>query len=84
MTTLAQTATAQVTTQQTKPTPFNTPVGKWPYIWLIMETAELLNNPLYLIMHEFERHASKYPSSNDERRKFIIQKWGEKGIIVWQ
>jgi hypothetical protein len=51
--------------------PKDTPLEEWPDGWLVMEVASLLDEPGYIMMHEYERKALGWPDSLEARRKFI-------------
>lgn len=53
------------------PHPSTTPLEEWPPGWLVLETASLLDEPGYIMMHEHERRAHGLPDSDEARRAFI-------------
>lgn len=46
--------------------PQNVPVDKWPDGWLKMECASRLGEPLFIIMHDYEKLEKGYPVTRDE------------------
>lgn len=53
------------------PHPSTTPLEEWPPGWLKMETASLLGEAGYIMMHEHERRTMGWPDSDEARRAFI-------------
>jgi hypothetical protein len=51
--------------------PKDVPLSRWPSGWLVMQTANLLNEPQYIILHEHERKTRGWPDNDDARREFI-------------
>jgi len=53
------------------PHPKDVPLDKWTDGWLVLEVASLLDDPLYIMMHEHEREAKAYPVTRAEMIGFI-------------
>ena len=49
------------------------PLEQWPLGWLAMECASLLDDPLYIVMHEHERRSRNLPATEQEMRAFISE-----------
>ena len=51
--------------------PNNTPLLKWPSVWLKMEVASLFHAPEYLVMTDNEKREVLMPVTDGEMREFI-------------
>lgn len=51
--------------------PNNTPLEEWPPAWLKLEVASMLDNPMYIIMHDWEKTERGLPATEDEMRAYI-------------
>jgi hypothetical protein len=47
------------------------PLEQWPPGWLKLQVASLMNNPDYILMHDYEKRKAKLPVSAKEMREFI-------------
>lgn len=59
-----------------QPHPTNTPLDQWPNGWLVFETASLLDDPMFITRHSYERTARKEPATREEMIAFIRAKYG--------
>ena len=53
------------------PHPKDTPLEEWPRGWLVLEVGNILNIPLYIMMHDHEKKEKGYPITIDEMKNFI-------------
>lgn len=52
-------------------TPNETPLKDWHSGWLKLECASLLDEPLFIMLHDHEKREKNYPVTDDEMRAFI-------------
>ena len=54
-----------------RPHPSTTPLDQWPPAWLKLECSDLLNDGMFIMLHDHEKRAKGLPVTDDEMRAFI-------------